>query len=365
MTLLMRIFYKIFVLDFYRVHFGFFLFMAFILFGAGDPGQLLTFHAGIIQAILTNFFTLTIMSCLWLAYFLKSMFFIKGKLDEEAQQFLFYSFSSLKKIERLTTWLATLTIINLPIALYASVCIITGLCFGNVFNAILIAFIMLSLLLVGSIAIDTYFFKRMTKRSTKGTLDFAGSLPISYTLIGIKYLLAEQKLVYAICKLFSYLMIVGMYRIFHDLQDNIALAAIIVTCLVTAHIVFLFGQFRFEYQLLNMLRNLPYANNFRFYTALKRNFLVFLPEISWLLLRFGIAESSILILYMLALSLFLYHCIFLVGLNLESFVKFTFFLFIILVVIIPFGYLTMLSLFLLCFAWLIFRLKNNHTSFSS
>src|SRR5688500_2975735 len=97
----MRILYKIFVVDFYRVHFGFFLFTALILFGVGNPGQLLTFHIGVIHAILTNFFALIITIGFWLLYLLKSLFFIRGKLKEEAQQFLFYSFSSFSRTTRI------------------------------------------------------------------------------------------------------------------------------------------------------------------------------------------------------------------------------------------------------------------------
>lgn len=354
----MRILYKIFVVDFYRVHFGFFLFTALILFGVGNPGQLLTFHLGVIHAILTNSFALITTMVFWLLYLLKSLFFIREKLKEEAQQFLFYSFSSFNKITRITCWFFTLALLNIPILLYAIICTIVGFYTRNIVIALLLMLVMLTFISVGSFLMDRFFYKRMTTQTVQsnnyGLID---SLPITYTFIGIKYLLAEQKLVYGICKLCSYLLIVAMYHIFHDLQDNIALAAIIVTSLATAHIVLLFGQFRFESQSLALLRNLPYTYNFRFYATLKRNFLLFIPEIIWLFFRFEIFASSILIIYMLSLSIFLYQSISLVGLKLVSYVKFTFFFFLLLVITLPLGYLTITSILLFFCAWVIFRLK--------
>lgn len=362
----MRVFYKIFVADFYRVHFGFFLFVTLILFGAGDPGQLLAFHTGVIYVILTNFFALIITICLWFVYLLKSLFFIRGKLKEEAQQFLCYSFSSLSKTARITYWFTTMVLINMPILLYAIICTVTGFYSKNVIIALLLIMAMIAFISAGSCVADRCFYRRITVQTAKeNKFDFANILPINYLFIGIKYLPAEQKLAYGICKLFSYLLIVGMYHIFHDLQNNVALAAIIVTSFVIAHIVLLFAQFRFEYQSLAILRNLPYACNFRFYATLKRNFLLFIPEIIWLFSRFKIFESSILALYMLSLSIFLYQSISLVGLKLDSFVKFAFFLFLLLVIIIPFGYLTVISIILFCSAWAIFKLKTNHINHSS
>jgi hypothetical protein len=359
----MRILYKIFVVDFYRVHFGFFLFIALILFGVGNPGQLLTFHIGVIHAILTNFFALIITIGLWLLYLLKSLFFIRGKLKEEAQQFLFYSFSSFNKTTRILYWFFTLVLLNIPILLYAIICTVVGFYTRNIIIALLLMLIILTFISVGSFLMDRFFYKRMTTQAVQSSnYGLIDRLPITYTFIGIKYLLAQQKLVYGICKLCSYLLIVAMYHVFHDLQENIALAAIIVTSLATAHIVLLFGQFRFESQSLTLLRNLPYTYNFRFYATLKRNCLLFIPEIIWLFLRFEIFASSILIMYMLSLSIFLYQSTSLVGLKLVSYVKLTFFLFLLLVIMIPFGYLTITSILLLFSAWVIFRLKLNRIS---
>lgn len=354
----MLVFYKIFVADFYRVHFGFFLFVTLILFGAGDPSQLLAFHTEVIYAILTNSFALIITICLWFIYLLKSLLFIREKLKEEAQQFLCYSFSSLSKTVRMTYWFTTMVLINMPILLYAIVCALIGFYSKNVIIALLVITVMMAFISAGSFVADRFFYRRITVQTAKeNKFYFANALPISYLFIGMKYLLAEQKLAYGICKLFSYLLIIGMYHIFHDLQNNVALAAIIVTSFVIAHIVLLFAQFRFEYQSLAILRNLPYTDNFRFYAALKRNFLMFIPEVIWLFSRFKFFESGILALYMLSLSIFLYQSISLVGLKLESFVKFAFFLFLFLVIIIPIGYLAVISIILLCSAWAIFKLK--------
>ncbi|MFC6098974.1 hypothetical protein [Olivibacter domesticus] len=354
----MLVFYKIFVADFYRVHFGFFLFVTLILFGAGDPGQLLAFHTGVIYAILTNSFPLTITICLWFVYLLKSLLFIREKLKEEAQQFLCYSFSSLSKTARMTYWFTTMVLINMPILLYAITCALVGFYSKNIIIALLLIIVIIAFISAGSFVADRFFYRRITVQTAKeNKFYFANTLPISYLFIGMKYLLAEQKLAYGICKLFSYLLIIGMYHIFHDLQNNVALAAIIVTSFVIAHVVLLFAQFRFEYQSLAILRNLPYTDNFRFYAALKRNFLLFIPEVIWLFSRFKFFESGILALYMLSLSIFLYQSISLVGLKLDSFVKFTFFLFLFLVIIIPIGYLAVISIILLCTAWAIFKLK--------
>lgn len=354
----MQILYKIFVVDFYRVHFGFFLFTALILFGIGDPGQLLTFHIGVIHTILTNFFALIITIGFWLLYLLKSLFFISGKLKEETQQFLFYSFSSFNKVTRVIYWFFLLVLVNMPILLYAIICTAMGFYTKNIIIALSLILAILTFISVGALMVDRFFYKKMVVQAVqRNKLNLADNLPITYTTIGVKYLLAEQKLAYGICKLCSYLLIAGMYHIFHDLQDNIALAAIIVSSLATAHIVLLFGQFRFESQSLALLRNLPYTANFRFYATLKGNFLLFIPEIIWLFFRFEIFASSILVLYMLSLSIFLYQSISLVGLKLVSYVKFTFFLFLLLIIIIPFGYLTITSILLLFGAWVIFRLK--------
>lgn len=354
-----HIFQKLFVLQFYRAHMGLFLFTALLLFGIVAPSQLIPLHISLsILACSSTWMALALL-LLWGFYLLKCIAFIKKKLLEDSSSFLYHSATALDGKKLVNAWFGVLLMMGIPLGGYILLCLITGIYHGYVAVPLAMIVLMAILYLLALKHIDKQFKQHQKTAQHFFMLRLPGKWGKSYLFLGIRHLLSEQKLAFCISKLLSYLLVMGMFHVFHDLQDSMRMATLAIVAIVLANSMVLMGQFSFEQQSLAFMRNLPYGTWRKWFAILGRICLILLPEIAWIYARYPLADASLLACFLISFTLLVYHLLYFTGNNVDRFVKSLFFLFMAMVVIVPFGYTIALIAIFLLMCILVYKFKHH------
>lgn len=105
--------------EFYLQHAGLFLFLFYMIFGAVEPGQMLSYNLTLLLAISSSPIILAVFLLIVFLYALKSFLFIRQKLSLPAYQFVTVSTAANKKTQ-FQNWLGLYVIICAPVLIYAA-----------------------------------------------------------------------------------------------------------------------------------------------------------------------------------------------------------------------------------------------------
>jgi hypothetical protein len=346
---------KIFAHGFYKVNSGFLVFLFGILLSyclfintAGDitlmsPAKVLYYNFIILinfagSPIITGIFFIG-----WLAYTIKSWFYVSGQLKLVQHQFLFYSALSYSRLAQFKSWFNVQLIISLPFVVYVVIASINGLIFHHY---LIVAVIWVFTLLLISVSALKYVFQINQLVDAKRSSRFSGlsskwSKP--FFSLFMYYVADRLKLGYIITKLLSYFIIVGLFFSLADVKTDPRVAALIVLGIVTAHAILIYQQHRFEEVYLSTLWNLPFSVSRTYLRYMVGFILLLLPEEIWIFINFNIINAAGLLLTLLGMVMLFHSLIYKTGLFMNRYIRSVSVLFFILSLFILFGWMWILA----------------------
>ena len=354
--MLSNILLKIFSGGFYRQHAGLFFFTFLVLVGAVEPSQLISYHYSLMLGIASSKVFLASVCVIWLLYYTKVFFYLLKEIDQPENAFLFFSATKFKTSLQIKGWLIVTFVNSLPIILYSIVTAIVAIKIGYYGNALLVLLFNATC----SVALSFFIFRYSNRFIViKNRFSLAFTLfknkPI-YTISPF-YILNDFKAAYLITKGLSYLFIVGLFILFKNDATDIRVAAIAILASGTSHAFLVLEIRKFEEVYFKLLRNLPYSLLSRFTFVVIAYTVLLLPELIWLLVRFNSFDLVSLLFFLISIPV-LFHCLlFVIGFNVELYLKSVFGIFIALFLLIMFKLLYLTVPVILIASFVIFNKK--------
>lgn len=352
---------KIFAGGFFRVHAGILLFVFLAMVGVVPPQYLIGYHKALILAMDSSSAAMALVFVIWFIYVIKSWHYVSGQIFASGQHFLFYSSNSISRQQQLKSWFWAQAGILSPIIAYALIAI--GVGFANHYYVLPVCILLYLIVLTYlSAVIYTRQINRLIDGSNQSLLlKLSSKWRKPYFSLYIYHLFDKRKVPYFITKSLSWLIITGVFYVFADVKSDLRVAGIAILAVVTAHIVLIFEERKFEENNLGFSRNLPYSRPQLFLNFIGVYFFLLIPESIWLFSRFNPLMAMELLLVALS-AVMLFHCLlYWFGLNMDKYLQWILGLFIVLFWIIMFKLLWILIPLNLSAAYLLFY--NNYYKF--
>jgi hypothetical protein len=333
---------KIFAAGFYQVHTGMLLVAFIVLVGVVPPGQLLMYHKTLMLAFVSSPLMMGIVFALWLLYTMKSWHYVVGKLKGVGQHFLFYSANALIKKQQFTSWLWMQLAVLLPMLIYGGIAVVLGIA-NHLYLGSVAIILYLALLVAGSAALYVSVLNKLVDGNTSGLFQqFTQKWRKPYFSLFIYQVFNRLKLTWLITKGLSWIIITGVFYVFSDVRHDARVAGIAMLAVITAHVVLIFEQRRFEETWLSFSRNLPYKKVTIFAGHALVYLCLILPEGIWLFSRFEPLLALQLLLLGISTALLFYSTLYKIGLNMDVYLQWVLGLFIVLFWVIMFKLLAVL-----------------------
>ena len=344
---------------FYQQHAGLFLVVFYLLFGAVEGSQLISYHTALLLAICSSPMVLMLVFAIWVLYAFKCALFVRRELKKESYGFT-KNLTVLGKSRQLLLWTKVYTLLLLPILGYAAFLLLIALKHGFYFAFVAVTLQLLLLFFLLSLytfQIHNYTF---TVRKDWITLpNFNVKRP--FWAWPLFYLLNEQLLMLLLCKLVSFVFLKGMLWMFADVGPDIRVYLTAAMAVVLSHAVLLFNLVKFEAAYLAFAKGLPISTLKKMLQWLGIVALLVLPEMTMFaqLLHFELGNSLVVLFYLASGMLCLLTLVYWLKANMDSYLKYLlFFFFTNMWAILAAQYL-LLSLLMLSLACLGFLWKYN------
>jgi hypothetical protein len=170
-----------------------------------------------------------------------------------------------------------------------------------------------------------------------------------------------MKLTYVLTKCFSLILIVGVSALFADSNDKLNTAGFLMLMLITAHVILIYNEYRFNETFLGFVNNFPISKSRLFLGFLLNYFILMLPELLWFFSAYAVLQSCFLLLLGITLLLLFRSLMYWSGLDMKRFLLVVFFLFNLIFILILYRLIWYLPFAMLLIAYSIFA-KNrlNH-----
>ncbi|MFC0514957.1 hypothetical protein ACFFGT_12140 [Mucilaginibacter angelicae] len=333
---------KIFANGFFRVHAGILLFIFLAMVGVVPPQYLIGYHKALMLAMDSSSVVMTLVFVAWLIYAIKSWHYVSGQIFAEGQHFLFYSSNALSRKKQLSSWFWVQVTILSPIIAYALITICVG-----VANHYYVLPVCILLYLITLSYLSAGIYTRQINRLVDGSdqsilLKLSSKWRKPYFSLYIYHIFDKRKVPYLITKALSWLIITGVFYVFADVKTDARVAGIAILAVITAHVVLIFEERKFEENGLSFSRNLPYSRQRLFLNFINVYFFLLIPESIWLFSRFNPLMAFELLLLALSTAM-LFHCLlYWFGLNMDKYLQWILSLFVVLFWIIMFKLLWVL-----------------------
>jgi hypothetical protein len=333
---------KIFATGFYRAHAGILAVGFFVLFGMVEPGQLLNYHKTLMLTFVSSPLMMAVVFACWMLYTIKSWHYVIGQITDVNQQFLFYSSNVFTEGRQFKSWFYLQMVLLLPVSVYGVVA--AGVGVGHHYYLIPFAIIgYLFLLAALSVVLYRATINKLVDGSTQSwMLILSSKLRKPWFSLFIYHVFDQHKITWLITKSVSYLLITGFFLLFADVAHDIRVAGIALLAVVVAHVKLIFEERSFEEKWLSFSRNLPYSRAKLFAGFAGVYLIVMFPESIWLFSRFNLLIAFELLLAGISIAM-LFHCLlYYIGIDMEKYMLWIFFLFVAIFWLILFKLLWML-----------------------
>lgn len=346
---MLKLLIKILAKEFYQQHAGFFLVGFYILFGIVEPSQLPGYQKALLFAGISSPAGMAMVFASWFLYSVKVYFFIRQKLALGQYSFI-SEIGKLRRNAQLKLWMTLYCIILLPVIIYVFALIGLSVYYQFFNSLICILFIFSTLVFsLSFLSYQTVTYGFLKKESPQFNLGINIRRPFfSWPLY---YLINEQPLMLLICKVLSLVFFKSMLWMFSDVGNNARVLLVALLASVLCHSVLVFTLLKFEIVYLNFTKSLPVSINKRVYRWLLVFAIILIPEWMFLIISSGYNLHSIAngFLFGLAGLFFLLVILYIVKLNMDTYLKcLLFFFFIAMWSILAYYYL-LFSLVLLSF----------------
>lgn len=240
---------------FYHQHVGLFLVVFYLLFGMIQGYDLILFHKALLLSICSSTLNLCIVYFLWFLYALKSFYFVKQKLNEEAYAFS-HQLGILHKKEQIVLWIKVYSFLLAPIFCYAVLMLVTSIAHQYVLS-FFATLIMLSLMML-TLATFTYRFNNLKFNTSKPLVNFPSiKHEKPFWSWPIWYLLSEQKIIFFICKLVSFIFFKAILLLFADINNDVRVYLTAMLAVVLSHAIVVLNLTKFDAFYTSFVKNLP------------------------------------------------------------------------------------------------------------
>ncbi|MEJ8756166.1 hypothetical protein WG947_04105 [Pontibacter sp. H259] len=276
-----KLLFKAWVIQFYKVNTGFFLFIFLVLFGIMDGQEIMIFHVSLMQAIVGTTTGLLIALGIWALYNYKCVVFVLNSLDKPQYSFL-TNLQVFTGMQQVVVLALCQLILYLPVLLYAAFVVSIGFYNGESGKSVAIVLYLL-LLCFGS----AYLYYRKVNGFHKQMfmlpvlLPFSGKRSRQPVLYLSHYLLHERKLAWVALKVFSSVI---FYLVFvtHRADFSLGYFRLFFLMATIAHSMLVFYSFEFVEKQMAFTRNLPLTRTYRLLFYLGTYLFILLPEFCWM-----------------------------------------------------------------------------------
>jgi hypothetical protein len=339
---LTNILLKIFATGFYRAHAGILAVGFFVLFGMVEPGQLLNYHKTLMLTLAGSPLMMAVVFACWMLYTIKSWHYVIGQITAVNQQFLFYSANAFTKDKQFRSWFYTQMVLLLPVSVYGVIAAGVGL----VHHYYIIPFAIIGYLFFLA-ALSAMLYRRTVNKLVDGStqswmLTLSSKWRKPWFSLFIYHVFDQHKITWLITKGLSCLLITGFFLLFADVAHDIRVAGIALLAVVVAHVKLIFEERCFEEKWVSFTRNLPYSRARLFASFAGVYLILMFPETIWLFSRFSPLTAFELLLAGVSIAM-LFHCLlYYIGLDMEKYMLWIFFLFVVIFWLILFKLLWVL-----------------------
>ncbi|MBE9463588.1 hypothetical protein ACFP1I_11705 [Dyadobacter subterraneus] len=349
-----RILLKTFAAGFYKVHAGLLLTLFVTLFinffftnvlnqTHLNKEQILLNNLKLVLTSVSNPVAMGILFVIWLGYTIKSCQYVSAQLALNQYQFMFYSCNAMSLKKQFLSWFIIQSVISIPILALGFFAMGVGIAFHYFFIPILIPVYQM-ILLSGSAFYYTRLVNNLTEKKSEPYIpDLIRKFPKPVFSLFLYQIIYRFKLTFAITKVISAIVIIGMYVLFPDNKNDIRIAGISILSVIAAHTVLIYQSNEFERSYLSFCRNFPLSKKKMYLQFVLLYLLLILPEIIlFFFLNTPLIAVRISILglsFALLLRTILYHQ----NPKMGSYLKKVFGLFIFSALIVMFGGLSFLT----------------------
>ena len=286
MTGVWKLLWKIFVLRFYILNAGFFLFAFILIFGIVHPPQLIVVHASLIHGIiLSNFFTGVVL-LLWLVYNLKCIFFCLRIITKEEDTIL-HNMQAVSPIKQSILLLICHTILYLPVLLYSCFVIYLSGRQGFFLYALGLIFFQWLMCVIGAY---TYYYHinfswkepALSRLGLPVMNHFTSKIKLPFYLV--YYTFHSRKLLFFILKLTGLLL---LNSVLAGNKDQFVLRDFMLIFMIDIiiHSLLVYYYVEFMERMISCMRNLPIPRIFRFLLFLLAYSLILLPDLCFIIVN--------------------------------------------------------------------------------
>ncbi|HEY0298674.1 MAG TPA: hypothetical protein VGB84_05585 [Arachidicoccus sp.] len=354
---------QIFVYGFYRVHAGILIFLfasvlscCFFVNTLGElpPNTYFFWHFIITITMVSNPFMMMVFCVISLFYAFKNMQFVTTALHKDKYQFLFYSINALNKKMQFKMWLVIQSYIFLPIIIY----IVFAAMIGFITHHYFLPFITILYVLLLVMLCTTSIVKMLNRLNNEDEISlfyrFAKRRKKSFFVLYTYYILTQSKVIYALTKLISAMIILGIFYNYPDLKSDTKISCLVVMLIIASHLVIIFGEQVFINKYLSFSYNFPYSVTKFFFGYVLNYMLILLPEILWMLIYFSFSNSCLLLLWAFSLLLLFRSLASVTAYRLVSFLKVIFLVLCLAYLVISYDFYFELPFIFLILSFIIF-----------
>ena len=362
MNTMLKLLGKIFIVPFYTINAGFFLFAFILIFGIVFPPQLILLHRSLINGIIhSNVFTLAVL-LLWLMYNLKCIFFCLRIIDREEDTILF----NLQVMSPATQWILFFmchVILYLPVLIYS--CFVVAASISNAFLVYALALILFQLSMC-AIAVYLYYYRINFKWKT-GLLNGRGlsvlplfTLKKKLSLYLVYYTFQSRKILFFILKCTS-LFLLNIILASNKDQFLIREFILVFMIVILIHSLLVYYYVGFMERSLSFSRNLPISRMQRFLLFLFAYSLMLLPEFFFIITNGSrlISVQAIVLFYGIAVAelLLFTSALYLIRMKMKPYLQMIFCIYLLFSILTLSGYYIGILLSNLALALIIFYSK--------
>lgn len=343
-------------LSFYQRHAGLFLVIFYLLFGAVEGSQLISYHTALLVAICSSPLVLLLLFVIWILYAIKCAFFVKQQLNLENHSFV-KNVTCLAKKKQLWLWAKVYVFLLLPIFCYAVLLLLISLKHGYylTFGLILLQlFAMVFLLSVYTFRISNYTFN--VPKQWVNLPQFAIKRP--FWTWPLFHLLNEQRVMLLLCKVVSVIFLKAILLMFADVGDDVRVYLTAAMTVVLSHSVLLLNLVKFDAGYLSFAKGLPISSSKKLLQWFGVLIILLLPEMAILfeLTNFDLLQSFYILLYFIGSMFCLLALVYWLKADMDRYLKYLlFFFFVSMLAILAAQYLLfsllLLSLSVSSFLW--------------
>ncbi len=315
---MMKVLHLVWVKKFYERHALLLFFVFYIMFGMVEPGQILSYHKGLIYGMLTSWLFILLVLAIWSLYIIKTVLFLEECIALPQNSFL-RNFSLFSTNRQLFLYAYVTFLCYAPVLLYSSFILFNALKQGWLLQFVTIAVFHLTAIFFSAWRICYVLNSSQPALIRLPSLRWPFRISFPFFYLGL--LANRLKIMWLITKVSSMLLLIGFLQIPLDSYEP-RLALLGVTLAVFAHVNVIFEWKRFDDKFLFFSRTLPIPAFKRLGIVSVAALMLFLPELILLVLQ-KVRLPDILFCTFLFVGFFqfLYSSLYRSGQNMDLFMQ--------------------------------------------